>query len=146
MAIITEDSPIGFELRAVSRQLSVDLNKVKTDDGEIPTLHTDPEAAAKEGLDKPIAIGSRIFGVIPRMMMDCFGEGWIVGGKGSIVTRRSVAVDALITAKGIVKEKRPEGDDHIRVVCDVWVEADDGEKIHRRHLQRIGAQNPLANS
>ncbi len=128
MAIITEDTPIGFELPSVSRQLSVDLNTVKTEVGEIPTLHTDPEAAAREGLDKPIAIGSRIFGVIPRMMMDCFGEGWIVGGKGSIVTRRSAAVDALITAKGVVKEKIPEGDDKIRVVCEVWVETDEGEK------------------
>ena len=128
MAIITEDTPIGFELPSVARQLSVELNKVKTDDGEIPTLHTDPEAAAREGLDKPIAIGSRIFGVIPQMMMSCFGEGWIVGGKGSIVTRRSAAVDALITAKGVVKEKIPEGDDKIRVVCEVWVETDEGEK------------------
>lgn len=127
MAVITEDTPIGFELPPVERQLSVDLNKVKTDDGEIPTLHTDPEAAAREGLDKPIAIGSRIFGVIPRMMMNCFGEGWIVGGKGSIVTRRPAAVDAVITAKGVVKEKIPEGD-KIRVVCEVWVETDEGEK------------------
>ncbi len=127
-AIINEDTPIGFELPPVSRQLSVELNKVKTDDGDIPTLHTDPEAAAREGLDKPIAIGSRIFGVIPRMMMACFGEGWIVGGKGSIVTRRPAGVDDTITARGIVKEKIPEGDDKIRVVCEVWVETDKGEK------------------
>jgi hypothetical protein len=99
MAIITEDTPIGFELPPVERQLSVELNTVKTDNGDIPTLHTDPEAAAREGLDRPIAIGSRIFGVIPRMMMNCFGEGWIVGGKGSIVTRRSAARSPKATIK-----------------------------------------------
>jgi hypothetical protein len=44
------------------------------------------------------------------------------------VTRRSAAVDALVTAKGVVKEKTPEGDDKIRVVCEVWVETDEGEK------------------
>lgn len=128
MAIITEDTPIGFELPPVSRKLSVELNRVKTGDGDIPTLHTDPAAAAREGLDRPIAVGSRIFGVIPRMMMDCFGEGWIVGGKGSIVTRSSAAVEATVTARGFVKEKIPEGDEKIRIVCEVWVETDEGRK------------------
>jgi hypothetical protein len=78
MAIITEDTPIGFELPPVARQLSVELNKVKTDDGEIPTLHTDPEAAAREGLDKPIAIGFRRGLDRRRQGLDCdpaFGGG-----------------------------------------------------------------------
>lgn len=129
MAIITEDTPIGYTLPPVSRKLGLDLNRVKTDDGEIDTIHTDPDAAAREGLDKPIAVGSRIFGVIPRMMMLCFDDGWIVGGKGSVVTRRSAGVDDLVTAKGIVSSKTPEGDDKMRVECEVWVETDKGVKV-----------------
>jgi acyl dehydratase len=129
MAIITEDTPIGYTLPPVSRELGLDLNRVKTDDGEIDTIHTDPDAAAREGLDKPIAVGSRIFGVIPRMMMLCFDDGWIVGGKGSVVTRRSAGVDDLVTAKGIVSSKTPEGDDKMRVECEVWVETDKGVKV-----------------
>lgn len=129
MAIITKDTPIGYALPPVSRKLGLDLNRVKTDDGELDTIHTDPDAAAREGLEKPIAVGSRIFGVIPRMMMLCFDDGWIVGGKGSVVTRRSAGVDDLITAKGYVKAKTPEGDDKMRVECEVWVETDKGEKV-----------------
>jgi acyl dehydratase len=129
MAIITEDTPIGYELPPISRKLDVGLNRVKTDDGEIDTIHTDPEAAAREGLEKPIAVGSRIFGVIPRMMMLCFEEGWIEGGKGSIVTRRPAGLDDLVTAKGVVTGKTPEGDDKLRVECEVWVETDKGEKV-----------------
>lgn len=129
MAIITEDTPIGYALPHVSRKLGLDLNRVKTDDGELDTIHTDPDAAAREGLDKPIAVGSRIFGVIPRMMMLCFNEGWIIGGKGSVVTRRSAAIDDLVTAKGYVKSKTPEGEGKIRVECEVWVETDKGEKV-----------------
>ena len=129
MAIITEDTPIGYELPPVSRKLDVGLNRVKTDDGEIDTIHTDPEAAAREGLDKPIAVGSRIFSVIPRMMMMCFEEGWIEGGKGSIVTRRPAGLDDLVTAKGTVTAKTPEGDDKLRVECEIWVETDKGEKV-----------------
>ena len=88
MAIITEDTPIGYTLPAISRKLDVGLNQVKTDDGKIDTIHTDPDAAAREGLNKPIAVGSHI-GVIPRMMMLCFDDGGC-GGKGSVTTRRSL--------------------------------------------------------
>ena len=129
MAIITEDTPVGYALPPVSRKLGLDLNRVKTDDGELDTIHTDADAAAREGLDKPIAVGSRIFGVIPRMMMLCFDDGWIVGGKGSVVTRRSAGIDDLVTAKGYVTKKTPEGDDKLRVECEVWVETDKGEKV-----------------
>ncbi|HAA91863.1 MAG TPA: hypothetical protein DCE33_05425 [Rhodospirillaceae bacterium] len=129
MAIITEDTPVGYALPPVSRKLGLDLNRVKTDDGELDTIHTDADAAAREGLDKPIAVGSRIFGVIPRIMMLCFDDGWIVGGKGSVVTRRSAGIDDLVTAKGYVTKKTPEGDDKLRVECEVWVETDKGEKV-----------------
>ena len=63
------------------------------------------------------------------MMMLCFEEGWIVGGKGSVVTRRSAGIDDLITAKGYVTSKVPEGDTKLRVECEVWVETDKGEKV-----------------
>ena len=129
IAMITENTPVGYQLPPVSRQLGVDLNRVKADDGELDTIHTDPEAANREGLDKPIAIGSRIFGVIPRMMMLCFGAGWIVGGKGSVVTRRAAGIDDLVTAKGFVAKKTPEGEDKLRIECEVWVETDTGEKV-----------------
>tara|TARA_Y100000589_G_C27051109_1_gene587320 strand:- start:45 stop:488 length:444 start_codon:yes stop_codon:yes gene_type:complete len=129
MAIITEDTPIGYALPQVSRKLDLGLNQIKTNDGQLDTIHTDAEAAAREGLSKPIAIGSRIFGVIPRMMMLCFDEGWIVGGRGSVVTRRPASVDDLITAKGYVKSKTIESDDKIRVECEVWVETDTGVKV-----------------
>ena len=129
MAIITEDTPIGYTLPAISRKLDGGLNQVKTDDGKIDTIHTDPDAAAREGLNKPIAVGSRIFGVIPRMMMLCFDDGWVVGGKGSVTTRRAAGVDDLVTAKGIVISKVPEGDEKLRVECEVWVETDKGEKV-----------------
>ena len=129
MAIITEETPIGYALPPVSRKLNVELNQIKTNDGQLDTIHTDAEAAAREGLGEPIAIGSRIFGVIPRMMMLCFEDGWIVGGKGSVVTRRPAGVDDLITAKGYVKSKTILSDDKIRVECEVWVETDKGVKV-----------------
>ena len=113
----------------VSQKLSLGLNDVITEDGKLDTIHSDPDAAAREGLDNPIAVGSRMFGVIPRMMLLCFDEGWIVGGKGSVVTRRSAEVDDLVTAKGYVSKKIPEGESKLRIECEVWVETDKGEKV-----------------
>lgn len=129
MAIITEDTPIGYALPQVSRKLEVGLNQIKTSDGKLDTIHNDAEAAAREGLSEPIAIGSRIFGVIPRMMMICFDEGWIVGGKGSVVTRRPAGINDLVTAKGYVKGKTVETEEKLRIECEVWVETDKGVKV-----------------
>ena len=129
MAIITEATPIGYSLPPVSQKLNVGLNEVITKDGKIDTIHSDKDAATREGLDNPIAVGSRMFGVIPRMMMLCFDDGWIVGGKGSVVTRRSAGVDDLVTAKGYVSKKIPEGESKLRIECEVWVETDKGEKV-----------------
>ena len=129
MAIITENTPIGYALPQVSRRLDVGLNQITTNDGQLDTIHTDAEAAAREGLSEPIAIGSRIFGVIPRMMMICFDEGWIVGGKGSVVTRRPAGINDLITAKGYVKSKTVETEEKLRIECEVWVETDKGVKV-----------------
>ena len=49
MAIITEDTPIGYALPQVSRKLDVGLNQIETNDGQLDTIHTDAEAAAREG-------------------------------------------------------------------------------------------------
>jgi hypothetical protein len=55
-----------------------------------------------------------------------FGDGWIVGGKGSLTFRRPVWANDFATARGIVTQASAEGE-KIRVHCDVWVERADGE-------------------
>ena len=37
MAIITEETPIGYALPPVSRKLNVELNQIKTNDGQLDT-------------------------------------------------------------------------------------------------------------
>ena len=128
-AILDRRTPIGYSLPHVSRRLSPDLNRVVGENGnEIQTLHNDPEAAAREGLREPIAVASRPAALIYRMMLLCFGEGWIVGGKGALTYRRPVGIRDFVTAKGTVSEIVPEGVDRLRIVCDVWVETEKGVK------------------
>lgn len=128
-AILDQRTPIGYSLPPVSRRLSPELNRVIGETGnDVQTLHNDPEAAAREGLREPIAVASRPAALIYRMMLMCFGKGWIVGGKGALTYRRPVGIRDFVTAKGTVREIVPEGAGQLRIVCEVWVETEKGVK------------------
>jgi len=55
-------------------------------------------------------------------------RGWVQGGKLSAKFIRIVQFDEIITCHGQVKEKK-EKDGNRYLVCDVWVENADGEKV-----------------
>lgn len=123
MRLIDESVRLGAELPSVAKQFSVDMFKL----GDVRTLHNDQEAAELEGLPRPIAVAPQVAALIFRMMRMCFGEGWIVGGKGSLTFRRPVWSDDFATARGFVTGKALERD-RIRVTCEVWIERGDGER------------------
>jgi acyl dehydratase len=120
--LIDRDVRIGAELPPVSKQFNVDMFKL----GNVRTLHNDQAAAELEGLPRPIAVAPQVSALIFRMMRMMFGDGWIVGGKGSLTFRRPVWANDFATARGIVTQACAEGE-KIRVHCDVWVERADGE-------------------
>lgn len=55
-------------------------------------------------------------------------SGWIVGGRNALTFRRPVGVYEFCVARGVVQSKTLEGDRHMRVSCEVWVETEQGEK------------------
>jgi acyl dehydratase len=120
--LIDRDVRIGTELPSVSKQFNVDMFK----HGNVRTLHNDQAAAELEGLPRPIAVAPQVSALIFRMMRMMFGDGWIVGGKGSLTFRRPVWADDFATARGIVTGVSAEGEE-TRVHCNVWVERADGE-------------------
>lgn len=124
MAIITAETPIGYELPSVARRFNISMFAA----GGMKTIHNDEEAARAEGLAGPIAVGPQVAALIFRMMGLCFGAGWIVGGRNALTFRRPVGVNDFCVARGVVQSKTPEGDHHIRVTCDVWVETEQGDK------------------
>ena len=77
--LIDRNVRIGTELPSVSKQLNVDMFKL----GDVRTLHNDQAAAELEGLPRPVAVAPQVAALIFRMMRMVFGQGWIVGGKGS---------------------------------------------------------------
>ena len=64
MAIVTNQTELGYLLPAVSKQMSIEMFK-----SDIKTIHNDQEAAEREGLPAPIAVGPQT------------GEGEEVGGQ-----------------------------------------------------------------
>ncbi len=123
MAIITHDTPVGYNLPDIARQFSTDMFQA----GGVKTLHNDQGAAEREGLSGPIAVGPQVAALIFRMMRLCFEDGWFTGGRSDLVFRRPMGSNDFAIAKGVVKAIEPEGD-KLRIVCDVWVETGTGDK------------------
>jgi acyl dehydratase len=124
MPIITCETAVGSELLPVSREFSVEM--FATPEGA-KTIHNDQEAAEREGLTEPIAVGPQVAALIFKMMRQSFEEGWIVGGKSELTFRRPVPSNCAATARGVIAEQSAEGD-KLRIVCQVWVETTEIEK------------------
>ena len=117
MPILQADTPDGYELPEVACQFSLEHFQR----GSGPNIHTDVEAARREGLSAPVATGPQVAALTFRQLRDAFGRGWIVGGKCELTFRKPVPVDAFCVARAVVtgREQVTEG---VRINCDVWIE------------------------
>jgi acyl dehydratase len=124
MAILSQDSAIGLPLPEIACQFVLAHFKR----GDQATIHTDMEAARREGLPAPVATGPQVAALIFRQLRVCFGRGWIEGGRCELTFRRPVHVTDFCVARGVVK-RREDGPDGVRLHCDVWIENQAGEKV-----------------
>jgi acyl dehydratase len=125
---------IGWELPPLSRQMSLrqfeERHPMLYGEGAWPhkNIHSDPDAARAEGLTEPVGSAPTFFAMVTRAMMMCFGDGWIVGGRTSLKIIKPVYARNFVTAKGILREKQPEGGS-VRYLFDVWVENELRQKV-----------------
>lgn len=124
MPVIDHSVAVGYELPTVARKYRLEDFKR----GNEKTIHTDYEAAAREGLPAPVAIGPQVAALTFRQMRLCFGMGWMVGGQHDLTFRKPVFVTDFCVARGVVTQTAPEGD-QLRVHCDVWVENQKKDKV-----------------
>ena len=124
MAIINKSVVVGSELPEIAKKFRLEDFKR----GDEKTIHTDYEAAAREGLSAPVAVGPQVAALLFRQLRLCFGEGWLVGGKFDFSFRKPVFVTDFCVARGTVSDVSEEGD-RLRVACDVWVENQKGDKV-----------------
>jgi acyl dehydratase len=124
MPILSADTQPGHTLPPVARRYRLDHFK----QGDAKTIHNDNEAARREGLPAPVAVGPQIAALIFRQLRACFERGWIEGGRCALSFRRPVYLPQLCVAKGIVTRREEEAD-AIRLHCDVWIENEKGERV-----------------
>jgi acyl dehydratase len=124
MPVLSQRSAVGDELPELACQYTLAHFK-RADEA---TIHTDVEAARREGLANPVATGPQVAALIFRQLRTCFGKGWIEGGQCSLTFRRPVYVTDFCVARGRVtrREDAPEG---VRLHCDVWIDNQSGDKV-----------------
>ncbi len=123
-AYLRADAAPGTELLSIARQFSPDDFRRGTEQ----TIHTDAEAARREGLAAPVATGPQVASLIFRQLRACFGRGWIDGGTCSLTFRRPVRLDDFCIAKGVVTQRETLAGG-VRLHCDVWIENARGERV-----------------
>ncbi len=124
MPVLDKNVVVGSTLPTISKKYRLEDFKR----GDEKTIHTDYEAAAREGLPAPVAIGPQVAALSFRQMRLSFGAGWVVGGKYDLSFRKPVFVTDFCVSRGTVTKTEKEGD-KLRVYCDVWVENQNGDKV-----------------
>lgn len=124
MPILTPEVEIGTELPEIACQFQLEDFKR----GDAQTIHTDMQAAAREGLRAPVATGPQVAALLFRQLRMAFGKGWIEGGYCKLKFMRPVYVTDFCVARAQVtgREQTAEG---TRVFCEVWIENQHAEKV-----------------
>jgi acyl dehydratase len=125
IAVLKPSVEVGDNLPSIARQFS--LGDFKRADEQ--TIHTDVEAARREGLAAPVAIGPQVASLIFRQLREAFGAAWIEGGACTLTFRRPVLVTDFCVARGKVVGTSIGADGATRVECEVWIENQRGEKV-----------------
>jgi acyl dehydratase len=124
MPVLDQNVAAGTPLPTISKKFRLEDFKR----GQEKTIHTDYEAAAKEGLPAPVAIGPQVAALTFRQLRLCFGQGWLVGGRYDLTFRKPVFVTDFCVARGKVARTESEGES-LRVHCEVWIENQKGDKV-----------------
>ncbi len=132
---------VGDSLPVIKKEIDQEriLRWARTS-GDFNRLHVDPEYAQQTRFGGTIAHGPMSLAFLNELMMDCFGMGWMSGGKlldvrflAPIRPGDQIRVSGKITQVRTMGEKR-------WVECDLAVEKQNGEKtVTGRAMGFLGA-------
>ena len=91
------------------------------------SIHTDEAWAKTKGFKAPLAQAMMSTAYVSELMTRFLGEGFVKGGRLSMVFIKPVYVGDRLTVHGVVKERLAEAAG-TRVVVEVWCENQDGDK------------------
>jgi phosphate acetyltransferase len=90
-------------------------------------IHSDEAFARKKGFRAPLAQAMMSTAYVSELMTRFAGAGFVKGGTMAMTFIKPVLAGDTLTVRGVVKEKRPEGE-RTRVIVEVWCENQHGEK------------------
>lgn len=93
----------------------------------VANVHSDPVAARKSGMARPIASGQNQLAFLHELMERHFADGWVRGGKIAARWICPVYADDHITPKAVVSAIE-DTDGRRRALLDIWCENNRGEK------------------
>jgi hypothetical protein len=121
------DTPVRFELEPITKRITLDKSRIYQGWPSVRNRHTDYAAAQATGLREPNINGGQTAECLGELFIKFFGAGFL-GGKLAINFIGFVALDDQVTARGVVTERVEEGD-RVRLMLDVWLENQRGEKV-----------------
>ncbi len=130
---------IGEELptfvRHVSEDKMVEFEHVVWNRGS--NSHSDPEAAKKDGLARPLASGQNQMAFLHELLEHNFGDNWVYGGSISVRYIHPVYGGDRITPHAVVRAIVGDGARQ-HVELDVWCENQDGIKTAAGRVTTAG--------
>ena len=120
-----DDRPVLEVLAPVTK--TADLALCMAFSGPNRNYHTDRDEAKKLGFPDVVVQGTMSTTFIAEMLTNRYGPGFIAGGRMSLNLTNVLWGGEQVTAKGLVRERRPEGS-RTRAILDVWTEKPDGTK------------------
>lgn len=129
MALANKDTRLGSPISSVSLYLTDErFDHMYGGMAGGLSVHIDDNAARREGLPAAFAVGPDIINLAHRSALEFFEEGWIQGGKADLTVARPTYAGEFLTSRGFVKAVELQPDGSLRLVCEVWVENQTGEK------------------
>ena len=102
------------------------------------SIHSDEAFAREKGFKTCLAQGMMSTAYVSQLMVKLLGPGFARGGTLSMAFIKPVYAGDRLTVHGVVKDRQPD-DGATRVVVDVWVENQHGEKTAVGHASGLVA-------
>lgn len=138
MATLSETAPkVGQSLPPLVKDVS--QRRIDVYSGVRPrSIHSDEAFAREKGFRTCLAQGMMSTAYASQLMVKLLGPGFARGGTLSMAFIRPVYAGDRLTVHGVVKDRQPENG-ATRVVVEVWVENQHGEKTAVGHASGLVA-------
>jgi acyl dehydratase len=122
---------IGLKLPSLVKDVS--QRRIDVYSGVKPrSIHSDEAWARQKGFRTCLAQGMMSTAYVSQMMVKLLGPGFARGGTMSMAFIKPVYAADRLSVHGVIKDRQPEGG-ATRVVVEVWVENQHGEKTAVGH-------------